>query len=657
MADTLCAMTQPPKSLGRNYSFHFLWTSTFASGLADRLAMLSVQVMLCYGVAEQVLPEADRLPNASIVAGISFFFFLPYVIWGPFAGWLADVLPRKWLMFVSDEARGLIILFAYTLIPENDIDGAVPGLYESWITVAGIELTHTWKIWLLMFCIGMFAATFSPARNSIIPNVVGYRVLQRANAAIVGMGVIGNLIGFLVGGPLSENFLRACILTSAIAYLVPGFMWPFLKTPVMRHAPPGGRKLLSPAAPFIEVFQGARYVLRHKPLLVLTGVGVIFFSGSQVVLAAGSAIAVDLYGGKAEEFAYIGGAFGLGMLMGAVSLGFINSRLGGELIIVVGMIGSAIFLSLLVAVPSLAVGIAIAICCGFFGGLIMITIKTMLQQLAADGYRGRVMAFHDLAADTGTVIVALIIWRLPDADNQVIYAAHGFSLLLVGAAVYGIRRYVVRGPMHTKRLNLLWRINRLYCQAFHRVRFEGAHCVPRAGGVLLVSNHNAGIDPLLIQAALPRRVRWLMARDMMVRPMRFMWNAMEIIPVNRDGNDRAAARTSIEALRDGEAVGIFPEGHIVRDPESPPEFQPGLALIAHKADAPIVPVFVSGTPQGLGPWGALFRLSRAKVTFGRPVSIAELEAQAEPGDEDRHAALTAAIRRRVFALADADKSE
>ncbi len=655
MADTLCAMSQPPKSLGRNYSFHFLWTSTFASGLADRLAMLSVQVMLCYGVALEVVP--DRLPNASIVAGINFFFFLPYVLWGPFAGWLADVLPRKWLMFVSDEVRGLIILFAYTLIPENDVDGAVPELYEHWVTVAGFDLTHTWKVWGLMFCIGLFAATFSPARNSIIPNVVGYHVLQRANAVIVGMGVIGNLLGFLVGGPLSENFLRACILTSALAYLVPGFMWPFLKTPVMRHAPPGGKKLLSPVTPFVEVFQGARYVLRHRPLLVLTGVGVIFFSGAQIVLSAGSAIVVDLYGGMAKEFAYIGGAFGLGMLMGAVSLGFINSRLGGELLIVVGMIGSAIFLSLLVSVPVMALGIALAICCGYFGGLIMITIKTMLQQLAADGFRGRVMAFHDLAADTGTVIVAFIIWRLPDADKQVLYAAHGFSLLLVGAAVFGIHRYVLRGPLATKFLNLLWRINRLYCQAFHRVKFVGAHRVPRDGGVLIVSNHNAGIDPLLIQAALPRRVRWLMARDMMVRAMRFMWRALDIIPVHRDGNDRAATRTSIEALRDGEAVGIFPEGRIVRDPGDPPEFQPGLALIAHKADAPIVPVYVSGTPQGYGPWGALLRLSHATVTFGQPVSIGELEAEAGVGDENRHEALTEAIRRRVFALAEGDHTE
>ena len=229
---------QVPRTLSGNLSFHFLWTSTFASGLADRLAMLAAAVMLGQGVITGEMAQV-RLGDAAIIAGINFWFFLPYVIWGPVAGWLADRLPRKWIMFVADESRGLIILLAYLMLPPH-ASGPVIGLYHTWIEfhLFGFTLifTHAWKIWLMMFAIGMFAATFSPARNSVIPNVVGFALLQRANAMVLGMGVIGNLLGFALGGGLAQNAINACILTSSLGYIILGFVWPFLKTPEIGRA-------------------------------------------------------------------------------------------------------------------------------------------------------------------------------------------------------------------------------------------------------------------------------------------------------------------------------------------------------------------------------------------------------------------------------------
>ena len=94
--------SQRPAALWRNVSFHLLWSSTFASGVGDRLIMNAALPMLGYG------PESAE--NASIQAGIQFFFFLPYLLWSPFAGWLSDRLPRKWIMFAADETRGIILL-------------------------------------------------------------------------------------------------------------------------------------------------------------------------------------------------------------------------------------------------------------------------------------------------------------------------------------------------------------------------------------------------------------------------------------------------------------------------------------------------------------------------------------------------------------------
>ncbi len=649
--DRLRVMSQPPARLSRNLSFHFLWSSTFASGFGDRLAMLCFAVMMGQGVTSGALSEV-RLADASIIAAINFWFFLPYVIWGPIAGWLADRLPRKWLMFTCDEARGVLILIAYMMLPAQS-SGAVPGMYETWVTVAGVELPHTWKVWALMFSIGMFASTFSPARNSVIPNVVGMAALQRANAVVLGMGVIGNLFGFLVGGPLSETMIRMCIFACAMAYLLPGWMWPFLRTPAVRHAHHGPKGIKALRLVFTDVADGGLYIFRHRPLLKLVCTFILFWTGSQVIMAAGSAIAVHLYGGKIGDFALIGGGFGVGMLSGALLLGLINSRKGGEIIITAGLLSAAPFLSLLVVVPNKMVGLGLAVVLGMTGGMLMITINTMLQQLTADGFRGRVMAFKDLAGDVGGVLINLVIWQMADADRHIITLAHVFAVSLVIAAVYGVRQHVVRGPMRTGLQNLLWRVTRLYCQALHRLRVTGAHRVPREGPVLLVANHIAGTDPLLVQAALPRLVRWMMARDMMKRSLGWAWRAGEVIGVNRDGNDRAAMREAIEVLCDGQVVGIFPEGQINEEPSELMAFQPGLALIAEKADALIVPVYISGMRPGLGPWKPLWRLSRSRVVFGEPVSVEQLKAGLAEAD-DRHAALSGAIRDRVLALADCD---
>lgn len=642
-----------PRTLARNLSFHFLWSSTFASGLADRLAMLAAAVMLGQGVITGEMAQV-RLGNAAIVAAINFWFFLPYVVWGPVAGWLADRLPRKWIMFVADESRGLIILLAFFLLPPHAA-GPVPGLYDTWFSLhlPGIGLTltitHAWKIWLMMFSIGMFAATFSPARNSVIPNVVGFTLLQRANAMVLGMGVIGNLLGFALGGGLAEHAIRACILTSSLGYIILGFVWPFLQTPAQ---PP--RKLGSDAKrtsllhAFTEITDGARYVFAHKPVLILTIISVIFWTGSHIILAAGSAIAVQLYDGNIGDFALIGGGFGLGMLLGAAILGTLNSRTGGEIIIALGMIGCAVFLSLLAVVPSLYIGIALAVCCGLFGGFLMITINTLAQQLAADCFRGRVMGFKDLAGDIGGVGVSLFIW-INNSDDGILTLTHLFSALLLLTAFFGIRRYVLRGPLPRPSDNFTWRLNRLYVNGLHRLKVTGQHHVPRTGPLLLIANHTAGLDPLLIQAALQRKVRWLMAREMKLRILAPLWYVIEPILVDRSGNDRHSVRQAIEVLTSGGVVGIFPEGGIGEERWPLRPFAPGLSVIIERADPVIVPVFISDTPGKGRTWAGFFRFSHSKIRFGRPLKLADLHIP--PHDRN---ALAEALRQRVADLAEQD---
>ncbi|MAE61765.1 MAG: hypothetical protein CMJ49_10470 [Planctomycetaceae bacterium] len=652
MSAASAAHIEPPK-LARNLSFHFLWSSTFASGFADRLVMLSGMALLGYKVLEDDLP-GRYLQDPSIVAGKDFWFFLPYVVWGPIAGWLADRLPRKWLMFVADQGRGLLILFAFFLL--EDGGGPQPALYTEWFTVPllGLQVDHIWKIWGLLFAIGVLAATFTPARTSVIPNVVGYAQLQRANAAVLGLGVIGNLIGFGIGGPLAERSLRWCILVSALCYMVSGLVWIFLKTPAKRHHLRDDiERRRSLRQSLHEIADGARYVIHHRPLLALTGAGVVFWGGTSIVMAAGAMIT-----GSLAKFAYLGGGFGAGMLIGAIILSFLNTRVGGELLVVIGMIGAGICLILLVSVPGFILLIAMAVLTGVFGGILMVNINTMLQQFAPDLYRGRVFGFKEMASDFAKVCIAFTIWRLPRSEQWMIPLVYALALMLIGAAVWGVTRYVLRGPAPTRMLNLLWRIGRLYCFGMHKLKVNGASNVPSDGPVLIVANHTAGIDPFLIQAAMRRPVHYMMAREYMRWWLGFFWRAVQPIDVDREADASAALRRTIDMLRQGRIVGIFPEGGLnTGDRATMRPWRSGLSMIAKRGRATIVPVWIDGTPQCKTVFGSFFRPSHATVTFGRPFTIDSLDGAVTPADSafgphQNRDHLTDLIRRQVEAVRD-----
>lgn len=171
---------------------------------------------------------------------------------------------------------------------------------------------------------------------------------------------------------------------------------------------------------------------------------------------------------------------------------------------------------------------------------------------------------------------------------------------------------------------IVWFGLRIYARLVHRIRVEGAEHLPARRGhgpLVLVANHTAGVDPLLIQSAVPFEIRFLMARDMQPSSLRWMWDWTGVIPVSRDGPDSRAAREAIRWLTSGgldEAggvIGIFPEGGIERPPQAILPFLPGIGLIVLKGRARVLPVVVQGTPYSQTAWGSLIRRSRSIVRF------------------------------------------
>lgn len=162
---------------------------------------------------------------------------------------------------------------------------------------------------------------------------------------------------------------------------------------------------------------------------------------------------------------------------------------------------------------------------------------------------------------------------------------------------------------------LTW-IGALFVRGLWRAEFHGAEKLPppeTTQGLVIVSNHTSGLDPVLIQYLMPFKIRWLMSRRMMISTLGFLWRRLRVIPVDFNGKDRAAVRAALSGLEDGDVVGIFPEGDIARPPEEIHPFLPGVGFIVAKAAAPVVLVHVSGITPAQTAYGALFRRCRARI--------------------------------------------
>lgn len=192
------------------------------------------------------------------------------------------------------------------------------------------------------------------------------------------------------------------------------------------------------------------------------------------------------------------------------------------------------------------------------------------------------------------------------------------------------------------------RFNQVYCRLVHRVRVEGLEHVPARspGGagarpLLVIANHTAGVDPMLIQSALPFEVRWVMAQDMRLASLDWLWRFGRVIFVDRENGDGQGLREAIRHLKSGGTLGLFPEGGIERPAGKLLPFQPGVGLLIARTKPIVLPALIEGTPQVDPAWASLWRASRSRVRF---LSVIDFEAERVKAGEiaDRLRAMFAA---------------
>jgi 1-acyl-sn-glycerol-3-phosphate acyltransferase len=162
--------------------------------------------------------------------------------------------------------------------------------------------------------------------------------------------------------------------------------------------------------------------------------------------------------------------------------------------------------------------------------------------------------------------------------------------------------------------------------ALFGLRRWGSMHVPTRGPVLLLSNHQSYLDPVLVGLAMPQRGYYSLARSTLWkgRLSHYIMSWMRAIPVNRGASDTAAMRRSVEVLQRGYALLVFPEG--TRTESGPVgEFKAGTMLLIRKARPVVVPVAIEGAHHAWPRTRKLPRLrGRIGVMFGPPIPADQL---------------------------------
>jgi 1-acyl-sn-glycerol-3-phosphate acyltransferase len=157
--------------------------------------------------------------------------------------------------------------------------------------------------------------------------------------------------------------------------------------------------------------------------------------------------------------------------------------------------------------------------------------------------------------------------------------------------------------------------------------------------VLLASNHQSYLDPLLISIACSRQLRALARHQLFFWPLSWVIRTLGAVPIDRERGAMGGIKAALKILRDGDALIVFPEG--TRTPHGKLQpLHPGFCMLARRSGATIVPVTINGAFAAM-PRGSVFpRPTTVTLTFNAPITRDQYQ---DLGDEQ----LVDVVRQRI----------
>lgn len=164
-------------------------------------------------------------------------------------------------------------------------------------------------------------------------------------------------------------------------------------------------------------------------------------------------------------------------------------------------------------------------------------------------------------------------------------------------------------------------IPKVYFKVFHRIEFHGRENVPATGPVIIASNHISFYDPIIVGTGVDRDIEFMAWEKLFTIPiLRSVIRFFGAFPVELTSADRSAYINAISTLFKNKALIIFPEGERSGDGKVK-NLKSGIARLALKTNARIVPVTIVGAYETFSRHRLLPRPGKISVYYHKPITI------------------------------------
>ena len=588
----------------RERRFGPLFWTQFLGALNDNLFKTAFVFLITFGALSSAHDGGLWTP---LLNGL---LILPFFLFSAFAGQLADKFEKAKLV-------RLIKLWELAVMA---------------VAAAGFVTQNVWLLAGALFLMGTQSAFFGPVKYAILPESLDPKTLVSGNALVGGATFLAILMGTMGGGLLMEAGGWASTATAGLLLVVAAAgYFTSRRIPEGRASDPELRFDWNPVR---QAKKACRFAAEDRSVLrSILGVSWFWFFGATLLTLFPTYGKQALYVNE-QVVTFFLMLFCIGIGVGSLACGrFARHRLESALV-PAGAVGLSVFLldlffASLAYEPIAVNGLAglqtflltggslrivldllgIAIC----GGLFVVPLNALVQERSPARRRSRVLSASGILSALFMVVSAAMTYGYAFLGIPSVYVYLVVALMNAAVVVY-IFKLV---PDLLASL-IVWLVVRLV----YRPRVEGLENIPRNGPVLLAANHVTYVDGLILAATLGRPVRFVMYYkfgDLPLVGSLLRW--ARVIPIaGRSENPeilKSAMDEIAEALDNGEAVCIFPEGRLTDDGEMR-AFRKGMEHIVARTPVPVVPMGLSGL------WGSLF--SRAKKRL-RDLTLGKLSSR------------------------------
>ncbi|HRE14741.1 MAG TPA: MFS transporter [Usitatibacteraceae bacterium] len=531
---------------------------------------------------------------------IGAIFIAPFVLFSATAGQLADKFEK-----------GALIRFV------KSVEIAAMAL-----AAAGFATRSAPLLYGVVFLMGLHSTLFGPVKYAYLPQHLRDEELTGGNG-LVEMGTfVAILAGTMAAGLLVKSgpdgpalVAGACLAVAVLGRIAASFI------PVSAAPEPG---LAINANPFTETWRNLRIAARDRTVLhSLLGISWLWFFGS-ILLTSFTPFTKDVLGGDENVVTLLLAAFSVGIGLGALACERLSGRKVEIGLVPFGSIGMTVFavdlwfasrglspagelgVARFLRDPAMLRVLADLFLLALFGGFYSVPLYALIQSRAEPSHRARIIAANNILNAVFMIVAALMATAMLGAGLTLpqLFLVVGLMNAAVAAYIYGLV------PEFLMRF-LCW----LLVHSVYRLEKKGLANIPETGPALLTCNHVSFVDALVILAASPRPIVFVMDHRIFRWPiLSFVFRTGKAIPIAPAKEDPKLLETAYEkvaeALAAGELVGIFPEGRITDNGELYP-FRGGVARILERTPVPVVPMALKGL------WGSFFS-RRGGRAFSRP---------------------------------------